>query len=984
MIGDLRPRLQAALSERYAIERELGRGGTAIVYLARDLRHERRVALKVLLPELAAAIGPERFLREIVIAAGLSHPNILPLFDSGEADGLLYYVMPYVSGRSLRDRIEEEGPLPVLEAVDLTRQVASALSFAHEHAVMHRDIKPGNILLESGRAIVADFGLARSLADAEERLTATGIAMGTPAYMSPEQMTGSRQIDARSDIYSLGCVVYEMLAGDPPFSSRRQHTVAARQLVDPVPPLSTIRPAVPRDLEAAVLRALEKQPADRWPSVAAFAEALTSGLASPAVGSRIQGAPQPWSRRKVAGILAAIGVAVLLWRLWAGLTARGPLDPALFAVLPFRLEGDSAAVSLSRSGIIDLLATRLSGVGGLRAVPTGTMMEAWNHAGGSRGLSRAREERLASDLGAGRVVVGRVATSADRITIDAALLELPGGSELARVEQVSGAAADLEVLLDRVAIELLVRVSGEDLSRLPMLRAVPSEASKAYLAGIANVHRGRYAAAGADFKRAMQSDSTFALAGVAYLQVSLLANDLAAAGEGADMALAHRDRLAPRDDRFLVSLVNPESSQPTDYATLLRAWNRVVDSAPGMWEATWTLADNLFAWGAASGNPLARQQAANLFTQLLVSDSGMAPALERLIDIRASLGDTAGVRLAAERHARFNPAADERTYVRWRAAVARNDSAAAHDLLGRMDTIPEPVLYRIVAVSQLDGVALDQGTAAASELLKRAKTQYSVWTATEAGRSLAINMGAPSRGPPRPTTPTFTVPIEDLADVISAIYWDLDTATGARIADQAQAVVAGASPAALPAEDPRFMHACSAGLWHASRGRWDAVERASRFLARAQDPRGQGMTMYIAICRAILEAERAAGLSLPSATTLRERLDSIIAPRPATNAYILLAATLTVVRLRAVAGDRAGALAAARRRPFTPDSWSTVGLSTLLEEEGQLAMDLGDRDAAVEAFSHYLRLRQSPDPALRGRVERVRTSLAALVAERPQ
>src|SRR5437867_1641332 len=227
-MADQLARLQAALADRYTIERELGRGGMATVYLAQDLKHHRKVAIKVLKPELAAALGPERFLQEIEIAAGLTHPHILPLHDSGEATGLLYYVMPYVEGETLRNRLDRAGQLPVAEAVQIVREVADALSHAHSHDVVHRDIKPENILLEAGHAVVSDFGIARAIrAAAGASLTATGLAVGTPAYMSPEQAAGDSVLDGRSDVYALGCVLYEMLAGEPPFAVRAAERIAS-------------------------------------------------------------------------------------------------------------------------------------------------------------------------------------------------------------------------------------------------------------------------------------------------------------------------------------------------------------------------------------------------------------------------------------------------------------------------------------------------------------------------------------------------------------------------------------------------------------------------------------------------------------------------------------------------------------------------------------------------------------------------------------
>src|SRR5436309_8934494 len=277
MQTDQRDRLTAALAGRYVIERELGSGGMATVYLAHDVKHHREVALKVLRPELAAALGPDRFLREVEIAARLNHPHILALYDSGETNGFLFYVMPSVAGESLRHRLEREKQLPIEEALAITRHVAAALGHAHAQHVIHRDVKPENILLYEGEAMVADFGIALAVsAAAGERLTQTGLAVGTPAYMSPEQAVSERALDARSDVYSLGCVLYEMLAGEPPYTGATAQVLIAKRLVDPVPAVRRLRAAVPVGVEQALTKALAKVPADRWASALAFAEALAT------------------------------------------------------------------------------------------------------------------------------------------------------------------------------------------------------------------------------------------------------------------------------------------------------------------------------------------------------------------------------------------------------------------------------------------------------------------------------------------------------------------------------------------------------------------------------------------------------------------------------------------------------------------------------------------------------------------------------------
>jgi serine/threonine-protein kinase len=307
-LSDLSQRLRSALRDRYRIERELGRGGMATVFLAEDLKHDRQVAIKVLDPEVAAAIGPERFLREVRTVARLTHPHILPLHDSGHAGGLLFYVMPYVSGESLRDRLTREKQLPVKDALQITREVALALDFAHRQGVVHRDIKPENILLQDGLALVADFGVARAIvAAAGERLTTTGIAVGTPAYMSPEQAAGSGDIDGRSDLYSLGCVLYEMLAGQPPFAGPTAASLVHQHLNVAPRPVTELRPAASEITRAAITRALAKTPADRFATAAQFAEAL----ADPAGEHGPLASAPPW--RPLGRVLVVtLAIAVIL------------------------------------------------------------------------------------------------------------------------------------------------------------------------------------------------------------------------------------------------------------------------------------------------------------------------------------------------------------------------------------------------------------------------------------------------------------------------------------------------------------------------------------------------------------------------------------------------------------------------------------------------------------------------------------------------
>ena len=359
-------RLTSALADRYRIERELGAGGMATVYLAEDLRHERQVAIKVLRPELSAIIGAERFVREIKTIAALQHPHILGLIDSGEVDGTAYYVMPFVEGESLRDRLNREKQLPVAEAVRITTEVASALDYAHRHGVIHRDIKPENILLHDGQALVADFGIALAVSSAggSTRMTETGMSLGTPTYMSPEQAMGEREIGPTSDVYALGCVTYEMLTGDPPFTGSTAQAIVARVVTETPRSLTSQRQTVPHNVEAAVLTALQKLPADRFDSAKAFADALRDphyGEEQSANESRTRGT----DRRIVAGLavalLAALAFGVVQWR---SAHRERPGDVVRFSVpLPSAILVNNAALGTNITVSPDGLTIAYAAVG---------------------------------------------------------------------------------------------------------------------------------------------------------------------------------------------------------------------------------------------------------------------------------------------------------------------------------------------------------------------------------------------------------------------------------------------------------------------------------------------------------------------------------------------------------------------------------------------------------------------------------------------
>ncbi len=468
-------RLSAALADRYRIERELGRGGMATVYLADDLKHRRKVAVKVLHPELAEALGAERFLREIETTANLRHPHILPLYDSGDADGFLYYVMPFVEGESLRDRLDREKQLPIDGALAIAREVADALGYAHARGIVHRDIKPENILLEGGHAVVADFGIARAVSAAGEgRITQTGMAVGTPMYMSPEQAAGDRDLDGRSDLYSLGCVLYEMLGGQAPFTGPTVESVVRQHVMTQAAPITNLRPTVPPEVAGALARTLAKNPADRFNPAAQFVQAL-----APVATTAGPRAPGGWSSRwmgiAAAGTLAVAVGLFLLSRVFLRENVAARYER--IAVLPLDNETGDSAQAFFADGMTRELIGVLTDAGvrvlGHRAVVP------------YRG-SALPADRIAKDLGVDALVTGTVLQAGNVVQVAVELTDPESGESLwARTFQRP--APEVVSLQHEVALEIArgirARLSPEQERSLGDAGRVDPNAYAQYLLG---------------------------------------------------------------------------------------------------------------------------------------------------------------------------------------------------------------------------------------------------------------------------------------------------------------------------------------------------------------------------------------------------------------------------------------------------------------------------------------------------------------------
>jgi len=616
--------LQEALADRYLVERELGRGGMATVYQARDLRHDRLVAIKVLRPELGLALGGERFLREIRLTARLRHPHILPVFDSGSVGAELWYAMPYVEGGSLRYRMQREGQLPVEDAVALTCQMLAALAYSHREGIVHRDIKPENVLLEADEAVVADFGIARALHQAGgERLTETGLSLGTPGYMSPEQVTGESGVDGRADVYAVGCVLFEMLAGRPPFVGATAQAVIAQKLIGTPPSIRAVCPGLSAAMDMCIARALAVAPADRFATAEEFARAVaaatrTEGLPAtrPIPDPAAESGHRPGRRAILAGtaLLAVAAAGMLLSR---ARTPPAPVSATRLAVLPFSVAAGPDLEYLG-PGMVDLLSRNLDGAGEIRTLDAGRVLTALRKAGVSV-KDATKSLDVARALGAGQAVQGHLSAAGPRLRIQAEVVATSSDSSTPISQAtVEGDSAEFFALVDRLSAELLAerpQGPGFRLLRTAAFTTRSLPALKAYLKAEQHFRAVRLDSAIAGFRAAVDDDTAFALADYRLAVAALWGNRAARIDPALDRALRLAERLPPRD-RALVSALDAFRRGAPDTAE--RQYRAILGDYPDDLEASAELGLLLFNYQPLRGRP--RVESGQIFQRVVELD----------------------------------------------------------------------------------------------------------------------------------------------------------------------------------------------------------------------------------------------------------------------------------------------------------------------------------------------------------------------------
>ncbi len=945
-MADQLDRLKQALADRYSIERELGSGGGAMVYLAADRKHHRKVAVKVLRSELAAVLGPERFLREIEIAAALTHPHILPVHDSGHADGTLYYVMPYVEGQSLLQRLTRDRRIALGEALQIAREVAAALDYAHRQGVVHRDIKPANILLADGHAVVADFGVARAVSAAGgAKLTHTGWSLGTPAYMSPEQTIGDAELDGRSDIYSLALVLYEMLVGRLPAGPTDHHQATTGRLTTAHPADRRELTGVPRAVEQAIARALARDPDDRFATAEEFAAALGAFALAP-------------PRRRTWPVIAAAAAAIAVLAVVVVLPRASPeLDPDVLAIAPFDVLDPQLA--LWREGLADMLSASLDGAGSLRTVPSSVVLRRWT--GRADPVAAAS---LGSGLGAGLVLYGRLlGTGADSARAVGVLLDVSRRRPVAEFD-VRDRADRIDRLADSLAMRVmdeLSRVRGFSGWRLASLGSTSPAALKAFLQGEQHYRRFDLDSAQGHFARAIELDSTFALAYSRRAMASGWSSradpeftpSLLRAG-ALNHGLARRESLLLAADSIRGALTG-FAGDSADWAMLrrlVRTLELAVSQYPSDPLSWYELGEARYHQGRYIG--ATDQQAYDAFRRAVALDSAFVPPYRHLLELALLLhGSEEGRRVAAQYIARSGPSV-YRDAAEVSAALLDPDRARSPDTQASLEALS--------AEGQFQVWYDFKWWADTAETAIRVARAWVASADSSAGLvSLAVTLAY--RGHLRE------------AYALSDARWPALFVSLARLGgvprDTANAVLAEWL------KRRNALGILNAHRWWADQGDTLSLRRAVAYwdsLAAAAPPEREPLREHLA------QSGRAY-LALARGDTSRALHLVAAIPNWPNRSYFSYYERLTHALLLSRLGRDREAASLLDRIPFERQ-WAPAADAILVElERGRVYERLGDRAVAARAYALVVDAWHQADPPVQSLVDEARAALARLAAE---
>ena len=1018
-MGDLREQLQARLSGSYTLGREMSGGGMSRVFVAEDAALGRAVVIKVLAPELAAGLNAERFKREIMLAAQLQHPHIVPVLSAGVAEDLPYFVMPFVVGESLRNRLLDETGMPTVEVVPILRDVAKALGFAHSQGVVHRDIKPDNVLLAGGSAVVTDFGIAKAISSAAlaapgGTLTQVGTSLGTPAYMSPEQAAGVPNAGPSSDFYSLGVMAYEMVAGKTPFHDRATHALIMAHIAEPPEPIERLVPSVPPPLAHLIMRCLSKNPIDRPQSAREVLEDLDdidlSGQrvrsgpferSGQTVSTKVDTGPQAYRdgtvliesakpetprKSKRFPLLAGAAAAVLAVAAIAGsmLMKRGsdaPLDEHAVVVLPFRVASADPSHHYLREGMLDLIAAKLSGEE-LRTIEPRSVLDAWRHAGGNetRDLSREQTLELAERLQAGKALLGDVVGTPDKLVLTVSMLSVPKGNQLSRIS-VEGPPDSLGSLVNEIATKLLTQTSGETAARLSTLSNTSLPALRAYLDGQARLRRGDAGAAAKDFARALDEDSTFALAGLGLRLATAWYGDGELGNRGLQTAHRHKSRLSFRDQALLAALTGPRYPDLSTPREFLVAREQYLSTAPDNAEAWYLLGDHYYHYGAILGAPDWEERALNGFRKSMELDSLYLPGYNHAIPLAPSMGDIELTNRAFRLRARADTASFWKLQHEWYMAARSGDERAGARVFESAGTMREPLLSGAIRHFLFDGTGAANARYAVEELVRTAATD-----ALRRGRARYAQDVLKNLGRPADAARYLEMSQDSANDFNTRIILVRDAVVGERTRASAQAAAdflarlenrPDAGDSATRAVNRAVIRVMEP--WRLSAGDTSQTRRSiARIRALTRSLKGPDSAQAL-IEIAYLELLQARIAKSPSLRQLTESLDSTIAAMDFNSSHAGRNAqhTLAVAHSWLQLGEPKRALPAAMRHlVWNTDVLPYLGIQT--REVGRIAVLAGERKRAERSYRHFLAMRAAAEPSMIPQVDSVKKELAAI------